>query len=71
MADVGPVHIDSQSALSFGLVLVLLAGGVQYGRQSERLDAMGRRVEELTIRIEKLTDAVAALRPQPAIVRGP
>jgi hypothetical protein len=54
------VRIDSQTTLSLALVLMLIGGGVQYGRQSERLDRVERELSKVTEKLDKLTEALTA-----------
>lgn len=59
--DRGPVRIDSQTLLPLALVVVLLGGGVQYGRQSERLDSVVRELTQVQAKLTELTLAIAKL----------
>jgi hypothetical protein len=65
----GPVRIDAQTTLSLTLVMALVGalvvGAMQYGRQSERLDSVERELAKVTAKLEKLTDAIDALKTLP------
>lgn len=65
-----PVRIDSQTTLSLALVLLLLTGGVQYGRQSERLDSVERELAKVTEKLDRLTEVIASLRQPSAPIPG-
>ncbi len=58
----GRMRIDSQSTLSLALVLALVGGGIQYGRQSQRIESMEREIAAMSAQIAQLTDAVTSLR---------
>jgi hypothetical protein len=58
----GPMRIDGQTTLSLFLVIALVGGAVQYGRQSERLDLVERELVKVTEKLDKLTESVNALR---------
>lgn len=40
-------RLTTSSAISLGLVLVLIAGAINYGRQAQRLDAIEADVAEM------------------------
>lgn len=56
------LRIDSQTTLSMALVLTLVGGGIQYGRQSQRIESMEREIAAMSAQIAQLTDAVTSLR---------
>lgn len=46
--DLAPgARLTTSSAISLGLVLVLIAGAISYGRQAQRLDSIEQDVAEM------------------------
>lgn len=58
----GVVRIDQGTVLPLALVILLIGGGVQYGRQSERLDQMQTQMTTMTEKLEKLTESINQLK---------
>lgn len=56
-------RLDGQTTISLALAFALLAGGVQYGRQSERLAMVEKEIAKLTVKIDLLTTALMQTRP--------
>lgn len=65
MADTGThssrsMRIDQQTTLSLALVIALVGGGIQYGRQSQRLESVERELIEIKATLKELTSALAS-----------
>lgn len=58
-----PVRIDAQSTVSLALVAALVGGGIQYGRQSQRLESVENQLREIKTELMQLREALAPLRP--------
>lgn len=54
--------INSQTTLSLALVIALVGGGIQYGRQAQRIDSMEREIGLLSARVADLTSEITSLR---------
>lgn len=54
------LRIDSQTTLSLALVVALVGGGIQYGKQSQRLESVERELAKISSQLEALTGALAS-----------
>lgn len=49
-------RLTTSSAISLGLVLVLIAGAISYGRQAQRLDSIEGDVSEMRVELKQVRD---------------
>lgn len=54
------MRIDQQTTLSLALVIALVGGGIQYGRQSQRLESVERELIEIKATLKDLTNALTS-----------
>lgn len=58
----GGPRVSLQTGLSLALVVLLIAGGVTYGRQSERLDSIVIELSETRSELREMRSEVRSLR---------
>ena len=51
-----PGRLSTSSAISLGLVLVLIAGAISYGRQAQRLDSIEADVSEMRVELKQVRE---------------